>query len=53
MAKQTYRIRDPIHGLIELSEDEVKLINTKAFQRLRRIRQLAMTFLVYPGAVPI
>ena len=51
MAKQTYRIRDPIHGLIELSEREVDLINTNAFQRLRRIRQLAMAFLVYPGAL--
>ena len=51
MTERKYRVRDPIHGLIELSEDEIKLINTKAFQRLRRIRQLAMTFLVYPGAM--
>ena len=51
MAERTYRIRDPIHGLIELSEREVDLINTKVFQRLRRIRQLAMAFLVYPGAL--
>ena len=51
MMEQTYRIRDPIHGLIELSETEVKLINTKVFQRLRRIRQLAMAFLVYPSAL--
>ena len=51
MAKQTYRIRDPIHGLIEFSEREKRLIDTPAFQRLRRVRQLAMAFLVYPGAV--
>ena len=51
MAKRSPRIRDPIHGLIELSEREVDLINTKVFQRLRRIRQLAMAFLVYPGAM--
>ena len=51
MAKQTYRIRDPIHGLIEFSEREKKLIDTPVFQRLRRIRQLAMAFLVYPGAL--
>ena len=51
MMERTYRIRDPIHGLIELSETEVKLINTKVFQRLRRIRQLAMAFLVYPSAL--
>lgn len=51
MAKQTYRIRDPIHDLIEFSEREKKLIDTPVFQRLRRIRQLAMAFLVYPGAL--
>ena len=51
MAEPRYRVRDPIHGLIELSETEIKLINTKVFQRLHRIRQLAMTFLVYPGAL--
>ena len=51
MAKRPPRVRDPIHGLIELSEREVQLINTRVFQRLRRIRQLAMAFLVYPGAL--
>ena len=51
MKKSSYVIRDPIHGLIELSRKELALINTRAFQRLRRIRQLAMAFLVYPGAL--
>ena len=51
MTKRPYSVRDPIHGLIELSEKERQLIDTKAFQRLRRIRQLAMAFLVYPGAL--
>ncbi|MCY3627070.1 MAG: HD domain-containing protein [Gammaproteobacteria bacterium] len=46
-----YEIRDPIHGLVELSQKEVNLINTSTFQRLRRIRQLAMAFLVYPGTL--
>ena len=46
-----YEIRDPIHGLIALSQKEMDLINTRAFQRLRRIRQLAMAFLVYPGTL--
>ena len=46
-----YEIRDPIHGLIALSQKELDLINTRAFQRLRRIRQLAMAFLVYPGTL--
>ena len=51
MEKPAYVIRDPIHGLIELSQKELDLINTRGFQRLRRIRQLAMAFLVYPGAL--
>ena len=51
MKAPPYEIRDPIHGLIELSQKELDIINTKAFQRLRRIRQLAMTFLVYPGTL--
>jgi HD superfamily phosphohydrolase len=46
-----YEIRDPIHGLIALLPKEIDLINTTDFQRLRRIRQLAMAFLVYPGTL--
>lgn len=45
-----YRIRDPIHGFICLSDQEIKVINTSLFQRLRRIKQLALADLVYPGA---
>ena len=51
MTARSYEIRDPIHGFIALSQQEVNLINTRAFQRLRRIRQLAMAFLVYPGTL--
>ena len=51
MTARSYEIRDPIHGFIVLSQQEVNLINTRAFQRLRRIRQLAMAFLVYPGTL--
>lgn len=44
-------INDPVHGFItipdELSHD---LIGHKYFQRLRRIKQLGLTSLVYPGA---
>jgi len=47
---KTVHIRDPIHGMIELNEGEVEIINHVAFQRLRRIRQLALSSLVYPGA---
>lgn len=45
-----YQFRDPIHGFIEISEDELKIINSTPFQRLRNIRQLATTYLVYHGA---
>jgi HD superfamily phosphohydrolase len=44
-------IRDPVHGLIPRSPKEIGLMNTAVFQRLRRIRQLAMAHLVYPGAL--
>jgi hypothetical protein len=45
-----YEIRDPIYGFITLNEWEREIINHSAFQRLRRIRQLALTEMVYPGA---
>ncbi|MEW5842713.1 MAG: HD domain-containing protein [Bacteroidota bacterium] len=44
-------IRDPIHGFIKRSSDEEKLIDTRAMQRLRGIKQLALANLVYPGAL--
>ena len=45
-----YQFRDPIHGFIEVSELEKTLIDSAPFQRLRNIRQLATTYLVYHGA---
>ncbi len=47
----TIRLRDPVHNFIQLYEDEIRLLDTKAIQRLRGISQLAMASLVYPGAV--
>lgn len=41
-------IRDPIHGFIRI-EDLKPIIDCRAMQRLRRIRQLARADLVYPG----
>ena len=43
-------IRDAIHGDIILTELEIKLVDAKIFQRLRRIKQLGPTYLVYPSA---
>jgi uncharacterized protein len=45
--------RDPVHGLIELVGDDrdlSRILETRAFQRLRRIRQMGFAWLVYPGA---
>ena len=44
-------IRDPVHGFVRLEGRECDIADTPIFQRLRRIRQLAMAHLVYPGAV--
>ncbi|MFQ5815435.1 MAG: HD domain-containing protein [Candidatus Hydrothermarchaeaceae archaeon] len=43
-------IRDPIHGDIFLTELEMRIVDSLEFQRLRRIKQLGMTYLVYPSA---
>ncbi|MGH6724985.1 MAG: HD domain-containing protein [Pseudolabrys sp.] len=42
--------RDPIHGFILFNDLEAEVINSPAFQRLRRIKQLALTDYVYPAA---
>jgi HD superfamily phosphohydrolase len=44
------RIRDPIHDYIKISEEERKIIDTMPVQRLRRIKQLGLSSLVYPSA---
>lgn len=46
-----YEVRDPVHGFIVFDEVERDVINSTPFQRLRRIKQLALTNMVYPGAV--
>ncbi|MBN9102324.1 MAG: protein kinase [Pseudonocardia sp.] len=43
-------IRDPIHGDIRLTEYEYRVLLTREIQRLRSIRQLGLTNMVYPGA---
>ena len=43
-------IRDPLHGYIELDELAIAILDTVELQRLRRIRQLGFSYLVYPGA---
>lgn len=44
-------INDPVHGFITIPSELVfDLIQHPYFQRLRRIKQLGMSHLVYPGA---
>jgi len=43
-------IKDPVHGFVYISEDEKAIIDTYPMQRLRRLRQLAGSEYVYPGA---
>lgn len=50
MAKKTHEVRDPIHTFVRYDSAERKVIDSRPFQRLRHIHQLAMTYLVYPGA---
>jgi HD superfamily phosphohydrolase len=45
-------INDPVYGFIEINSDLIfDLIEHPYFQRLRRIKQLGLTDLVYPGAL--
>jgi HD superfamily phosphohydrolase len=43
-------VRDPLYGDVRLTEYERDLLNTPEMQRLRHIKQLGLTNLVYPGA---
>lgn len=43
-------IRDSVHGDIELSLEEWKIVHTRGFQRLHGCKQLGLSYLVYPAA---
>lgn len=43
-------IKDPVHGYVEIDEEILPLLDSPAVQRLRYIRQLGFSYLVYPGA---
>lgn len=45
-------INDPVHGFITINHPLIfAIIGHPFYQRLRRIHQMAMAYLVYPGAV--
>ncbi|KAL3833162.1 hypothetical protein ACJIZ3_007898 [Penstemon smallii] len=44
-------VHDNVHGNIYLDPLFMKFIDTEQFQRLRDLKQLGMTYMVYPGAV--
>ena len=49
--KRAKIINDPIYGFIEIESGIInELVNHPYFQRLRRISQLGLSYLVYPGA---
>lgn len=50
MPSDVHEIRDPIHIFVRLDSDERRVLDSAPFQRLRHIHQLALTYLVYPGA---
>ena len=51
LTKKDKIINDPIYGFITLNSGIItNLIDHPYFQRLRRISQLGLSYLVYPGA---
>jgi len=42
-------INDPIHGTFLLDAQCKIIFDTRQFQRLRRLKQLGMTYYVFPG----
>ena len=49
-SKRYHEIRDPIHDFIRLDSEQRRVLDSPHMQRLRNIHQLAMSYLVYPGA---
>jgi len=43
-------IKDPVHGYIEVEDYALRLLDSPVLQRLRYVKQLGFSFLVYPGA---
>lgn len=55
MTSEFQRIRDPLHDIIAFEDEDFEhmmwnVIQTRPFQRLRRIKQLGFSELTFPGA---
>jgi len=50
-AKRFSVIRDPVHGDVYLTHEELRALDTPQMQRLRGVKQLGSAFLVFPGAM--
>ncbi|MGC8631269.1 MAG: HD domain-containing protein [Thermoprotei archaeon] len=46
----SYEIREPVYGYVTFDDDDKKIIDTPQVQRLRRVLQLAVAYVAYPGA---
>ncbi|XP_011086556.1 deoxynucleoside triphosphate triphosphohydrolase SAMHD1 homolog isoform X2 [Sesamum indicum] len=47
----TKHIHDNVHGNIYIDPLSLKFVDTEQFQRLRDLKQLGFSYMVYPGAV--
>ncbi len=43
-------IKDPVHGYVEVEAELLPLLDSPPVQRLRHVKQLGFSCLVYPGA---
>lgn len=50
ISKHHHELRDPVHIFVHFDSDERRVVNSRPLQRLRYIHQLALSYLIYPGA---
>lgn len=43
-------VKDPVHGELQIPEEDLPILDSPSVQRLRRIKQIGLGDLVYPGA---
>lgn len=51
MRNKSHHVADPIYGYVNFDSTEQTVIDHPFFQRLRKVKQLGLCELVYPGAV--